>query len=231
MMTAGSPFSRSQQSSVRAKAKLVCFAFALMGLLQLATTTSVMAFQSPVPSFRKLQQPKSTTAATALFAGAEKAKEHSLLQEFSIATGEVINPYEILKVSRRAERPEVRAQYIELSRRYHPDAMRRDGILPGSCNNLNEVREHWERIKLAYEILSDPKRRKRYDRHEVLADPGQAVQRAAVDAAFNGVTGVGKGIFNMGAFAVQTIAKQARAANSNSRNETMHQPQQDTLRP
>jgi len=207
--------------------KWLGFVFAAMGLLQFATTTSsVMAFQSAAPSFQ-------TT--TVLFARAQKAKEHSLLQEYSISTGEVINPYEILKVSRSAERPEVRAQYIQLSRRYHPDAMRRDGILPGSCNNLNEVREEWERIKLSYEILSDPKRRKRYDRHETLADPGQAVQRAAVNAAFNGVTGVGKGIFNVGAFAVQTIANQARAASAptnSKRNETMmHQSQQDTLHP
>ena len=92
---------------------------------------------------------------------------HFLLQEFSIASGEIINPYDILKVSRKATRDEIRASYIKQSRRYHPDAYRNgkgnNNILPGSCNNLDDVRDQWERIKLSYEILSNPKTRKRYE--------------------------------------------------------------------
>jgi DnaJ-class molecular chaperone len=136
---------------------------------------------------------------------AERAERSFLLQEFSIASGEVINPYDILKVSRKATREQVRDSYIALSRRYHPDGYRHRKILPGSCNNLDEVRDQWERIKLAYEILSNPKTRKRYDRHEALADPGAAVQRAAVNAAFQGISGMGKGLLDMGAFAVQSL--------------------------
>jgi DnaJ-class molecular chaperone len=68
------------------------------------------------------------------------------------------------------------------------------------------VREEWERIKLSYEILRDRRTRKRYDRHEMVADPGAAVTRATVDAVGKGIAGMGKGLFSMGAFAVQQMA-------------------------
>jgi DnaJ-class molecular chaperone len=61
---------------------------------------------------------------------------------------------------------------------------------------------------MSYEILSDHKTRKQYDRSEVIADPGAAIRRAAVDAAMKGASNVGKNVFNLGAAAVQTIFKQ-----------------------
>jgi hypothetical protein len=61
---------------------------------------------------------------------------------------------------------------------------------------------------MSYEILSDQKTRKQYDRSEVIADPGAAIRRAAVEAAMNGVSSVGKNVFNMGATVVQTILAQ-----------------------
>jgi DnaJ-class molecular chaperone len=74
-------------------------------------------------------------------------------------------------------------------------------------NNLEDVRNQWERIKLSYEILGNSKTRKRYDRHELLSDPGAAMKRAAFDAAKKGIMGVGKGIFGAGAFAVNAIVQ------------------------
>ena len=75
-------------------------------------------------------------------------------------------------------------------------------------NNLDDVREEWERIKLSYEILSDKKTRKRYDRHAMLANPGAAMGRAAFDAVGKGITGLGLGLFSVGAFAVRQITKE-----------------------
>jgi DnaJ-class molecular chaperone len=137
-----------------------------------------------------------------------------LLDDFKTASGEVINPYQILKVSRTASREKVRKAYIDLSRRYHPDGARHRNLLPGNCNNLDEVRDHWERVKLSYEILSDKKMRLRYDRNEALADPGTAVKRAAVNAAFRGMKDVGKGIFSVGAFAVQKMTSKNSTKNT-----------------
>jgi hypothetical protein len=75
------------------------------------------------------------------------------LKDFSIASGEIIDPYAVLKVPRKADSGAIRKSYIEQSRRYHPDGARHRKFLPGSCNSIEEVREQWERIKLAYEIL------------------------------------------------------------------------------
>lgn len=145
-----------------------------------------------------------------------------LLQEFKTHTGEIIDPYQILKVSRTADRFAIKRSYRDLSRRYHPDGVRHKDILPGSCNNLEDVREHWERIKLSYEILSDRKRRTRYDRHTAIADPGAALQRAAVNAAWNGAVEVGKGLFRVGAFAVQQVAKAGTAAKQENNYQVQH---------
>jgi hypothetical protein len=75
------------------------------------------------------------------------------LKDFCIASGEIIDPYAVLKVPRKADGGAIRKSYIEQSRRYHPDGARHRKFLPGSCNSIEEVREQWERIKLAYEIL------------------------------------------------------------------------------
>mmetsp|Transcript_2750 Transcript_2750/g.5576 ORF Transcript_2750/g.5576 Transcript_2750/m.5576 type:complete len:272 (-) Transcript_2750:1601-2416(-) len=139
--------------------------------------------------------------------------ENFLMDEYrDPSTGEIMDPYKILKVSRKAERQEIKAAYRGLSRRYHPDMMLNRDIMPGSCNNLEDVRDHWERVKLSYEILSDPKSRKRYDRHEALADPGKAVQRAASEAAVGAAVSVGKGIWGLGSSVFQSAAKAATQA-------------------
>ena len=41
----------------------------------------------------------------------------------------------------------------------------------------------------------------------MIADPGAAMRRAAFDAASKSIVGVGKGIFNLGSFAVQQLTK------------------------
>uniref|UniRef100_A0A7R9W201 J domain-containing protein n=1 Tax=Pseudictyota dubia TaxID=2749911 RepID=A0A7R9W201_9STRA len=133
-------------------------------------------------------------------ARAVRNQKNQLLSDFTTASGEIINPYRVLKVSRTAEKAQIKDAYRTLSRKYHPDGFmqRNDGILPGSCNNLEDVRDEWERIKLSYEILTSKKLRARYDRNSAVADPGAAMGRAAGQAALWGLAGVGKGIFKVG---------------------------------
>jgi len=61
----------------------------------------------------------------------EEDSKNFLLEEFSIHTGEIVNPYRTLKVSRDANRSDIRKAYIGLSKRYHPDGVRHREILPG----------------------------------------------------------------------------------------------------
>ena len=132
-----------------------------------------------------------------------------LLRDFVMYNGEVLDPYSVLKISRRADTPTVKEAYRRLSRLYHPDARRYRDILPGSCNNEVEVRDQWERINMSYRILSDPVQRRKYDRHEALADPGQALRRAAAQAAWSGVVTAGKGLWTVGSHAIMTLVQHA----------------------
>jgi curved DNA-binding protein CbpA len=61
--------------------------------------------------------------------------------------------YVILGVTRSASMPEVKRAYRRLARRYHPD------INPGD----RDAAERFKEILSAYETLSDPDRRRRYD--------------------------------------------------------------------
>lgn len=61
-----------------------------------------------------------------------------------------MNPYDILGLSVHATDEEIKQRYKQLAQQYHPDK--------GGDAEL------FKKIKLAYEILSDPERRKQFDR-------------------------------------------------------------------
>lgn len=62
--------------------------------------------------------------------------------------------YQILQVDRSAEQEVIKAAYRELARKYHPDK-NRSAHAAGRMQEINE----------AYKVLSDPIKRKEYDRH------------------------------------------------------------------
>lgn len=146
----------------------------------------------------------------------DEEKVGFLLRDFVLYNGELCDPYATLKVSRRATDGEIKAAYRRLSRRYHPDMVRQQQrlrqqqsaagyILPGSCNDLDEVRQEWERIAWSHALLVDPARRRKYDRHEAWADPAKAMRRAAAQAAWDGLASVGRGLWKAGRGAVSTV--------------------------
>jgi curved DNA-binding protein len=76
--------------------------------------------------------------------------------------------YKILGVDRNAEEKEIKKAYRKLARRYHPD------VNPGD----KAAEEHFKDINEAYEVLSDPDKRGKYDQ---LGSSWQQWQRTGRD--------------------------------------------------
>lgn len=63
--------------------------------------------------------------------------------------------YDLLGVSRRADDKEIKSAYRKLARKYHPDVNPND----------KAAEAKFKEISAAYEVLSDPEKRKLYDQH------------------------------------------------------------------
>ena len=193
----------------------------------LATFPIVIAFQPyasrPAPFDRPSSQLTTISRGTAvalfpkqnLHQDAPTSTNDKLFNQFQTSKGEILHPYKTLEVSRTATREEIKKAYYKLSRKYHPDSLHHRSILPGGCNTLQDVEDHWERIKLSHEILVSKQMRCRYDRCDFIADPGAAVQRAVSNGIRRGIKEVGNSIWNLGSFTVQRIVQDSMTVASN----------------
>ena len=66
-------------------------------------------------------------------------------------------PYEVLGVKPDASAEEIRKSYRKLAKQFHPD------LNPGK----REAEERFKSVSAAYDLLSDPEKRARYDRGEI----------------------------------------------------------------
>src|SRR5437016_3613799 len=82
--------------------------------------------------------------------------------------------YQALGVTREAGQEEIRKAYRRLARQYHPD------VNGGNA----EATERFKQINQAYEVLSDPEKRARYDRFGAEGVDGNA--RGGVDFGAGG---------------------------------------------
>jgi curved DNA-binding protein len=89
--------------------------------------------------------------------------------------------YAILGVSRNATEKEIRQAYRRLARQYHPD------LNPGD----KQAEARFKEIGEAYEVLSDPEKRAKYDRYGHNWRQAEAAEQAARSAGFGGTGGFG----------------------------------------
>src|SRR5688572_7778393 len=70
--------------------------------------------------------------------------------------------YRVLGVAETADQDAIKKAYRQLARRYHPDKN------PGD----KEAEERFKEISAAYQVLSDPEKRRQYDQMRVMAAAG-----------------------------------------------------------
>src|SRR5215204_4522010 len=100
--------------------------------------------------------------------------------------------YNVLGVDKKASQDDIKKAYRKLARQYHPDTNKDAG-----------AEERFKRVSEAYDVLSDPEKRKKYDRGGLFAGAGPfgaggAAGGAGGAADFGSFSDILSGIFNTG---------------------------------
>jgi DnaJ-class molecular chaperone len=118
------------------------------------------------------------------------------------------DPYSIIGVKREASQDEIRSAYRKLAKKHHPD------LNPGK----KEAEARFKEITAAYDLLSDPEKRARFDRGEIDASgaerPDHAYYRRYAEGA-NGAkyrTESGAGDDDLGDIFADLFGGQARGS-------------------
>ncbi|WP_455371345.1 DnaJ domain-containing protein, partial [Petrachloros mirabilis] len=86
--------------------------------------------------------------------------------------------YQILGVARNASAEDIKKAYRRLARQYHPDLH--------SGAKKTEMEKKFKELNEAHEVLSDPDKRKKYDRYGAQWEQAEAYEKARQQAGGQG---------------------------------------------
>ncbi len=89
------------------------------------------------------------------------------------------NYYDLLGISRTAENKDVRQGYRKMARKYHPD------VNPGD----KSAEEKFKQINEAHSVLSDPEKRRKYDKYGDRWEQADQIEQAEAQARSRGGRG------------------------------------------
>ena len=78
------------------------------------------------------------------------------------------DPYQVLGVARDADQNAIKKAFRKLAKKLHPD------LNPGN----KKVEQEFKEVNVAYDLLSDPKKRERFDRGEIDASGAERPERS-----------------------------------------------------
>jgi DnaJ-class molecular chaperone len=89
------------------------------------------------------------------------------------------NPYDVIGVAPKASQEEIQKAYRALAKKYHPD------LHPGD----KDAEERFKEVTAAYDLLSDPEKRMRFDKGEIDASGAERRERSFYRAYADGSAG------------------------------------------
>ena len=167
--------------------------------LTIGNVDGFLVFAPPVPAARAPPPPFPRRSSTCSPLALASSRESTADQRQRQRQGERTTYYDTLGVSEHSDITDIKRQYKRLARMTHPDALIGNDPSSSDATTNNQLPDFYE-ICTAYKVLSDPQKRKKYDR-ELAAD--QFVEGTAELAESVGAT--------LGGFVVPFVAKTAKA--------------------
>ncbi len=101
--------------------------------------------------------------------------------------------YEVLGIDKNASEDEIKKAYRRMAKKWHPDA---------NQDNKKEAEEKFKEVGEAYEVLSDPKKKKMYDTYGSAEGPQFGGGASGFNGfnGFSGFDGFGGGSYSYGGF-------------------------------
>lgn len=130
----------------------------------------------------RIESPQPTARRSANSGAAAETKLEALRKEV-LALHQSLGErdhYQMLDIARDADATAVRSAYVNAAKRFHPDALARLGLLE-LCDMAQLV---FSRISEAHETLSDPERRRDYDRAQEGAEDADVARVVQAEALF-----------------------------------------------